>query len=296
MLTPALGAEGGLGVLLTGGPTPGDWSAAPGGFAELDRMGASHIWIADHLFWGQPMPESLTLAAVAATTTERCRIGTGVLQLPLRRPAAVAKAATTIQELSGGRFVLGVGVGEHPSEYQLAGSNFGSRGRDLDDGMAQLRRFWSGDGEPRLRQLPVPARIPVWVGGRSAAAVRRAARTADGWMPMFQSPDQLRLGIAELAAALEVLGRDAEDVIPAVTVLVAPGEGPEARAAGLSWAADLWRADPQRLDRHLVSGTPEEINSQLDEYRRAGARSISVLLATDEPVPALRSLIETSQP
>ena len=105
------------GVVLTAGPAPQDWSASADAFGALDEQGCPAIWLTDHLFWGRPMPEALTMAALAASATRRCTVGTGVLQLPLRSTAAVAKAAATVQVLSGGRFVLGVGIGEHEHEY-----------------------------------------------------------------------------------------------------------------------------------------------------------------------------------
>ncbi|MHB1585162.1 MAG: LLM class flavin-dependent oxidoreductase, partial [Acidimicrobiales bacterium] len=136
----------------TRGITPGDTPVGGPGLARAlaarcaaaEDAGATGLWAVDHLFWGTPMLECLSTLAVAATATTRAILGSCVLQLPLRRAAVVAKQAATLQLLSGGRLVVGVGVGSHPDEYRLAGADFARRGRDLDRGLAALRRCWTG--------------------------------------------------------------------------------------------------------------------------------------------------------
>ena len=141
-----------------------------------EDAGAAALWACDHLFWHGPALEAMTALAVAATATRRAAIGTCVLQLPLRHPPAVAKQAAALQHLSGGRMVLGVGVGTHRGEYDAAGVDFATRGRRLDEGIATLRRAWASPGDGSYAQLPAPAPVPVWVGGSSEAAP--AARRA----------------------------------------------------------------------------------------------------------------------
>ena len=96
---------------------------------RAEGTGADSLWAVDHLYWPHPIGEALTTLAVAAVATTRPTLGTCVLQLPLRQPAAVAKQATALQLLSGGRFVLGLGVGSHEEEYERAGVDFHRRGR-----------------------------------------------------------------------------------------------------------------------------------------------------------------------
>jgi hypothetical protein len=103
---------------------------------EAEMLGASALWACDHLFWHGPVLECMTALTIAATATERALLGSCVIQLPLRQPATVAKQAASNQQLSGGRFVLGVGVGSHVGEYEQAGIDYHTRGRRLDDGIA----------------------------------------------------------------------------------------------------------------------------------------------------------------
>ena len=86
-------------------------------FVRAEATGADSLWVVDHLYWPHPINECLTTLAIGAGATRRPTLGSCILQLPLRHPAAVAKQATALQHLSGGRFILGVGVGSHPAEY-----------------------------------------------------------------------------------------------------------------------------------------------------------------------------------
>ena len=213
---------------------------APPELAELCRRaeatGADSLWAVDHLFWPHPMGEALTTLAVAAVATSRPTLGTCVLQLPLRRPAAVAKQATALQLLSGGRFVLGLGVGIHEGEYERAGVDFHRRGRLMDEGVAELRAAWDGPtgrpGRSDYVQEPASPPVPLWFGGSSAAARRRAAAVGDGWVPLFLAPDEYAAG-AGGAAARDGRGRPRprRPSRPAVVVFACVGDDDEAPGA-----------------------------------------------------------------
>lgn len=275
------------GVVLTAGPAPQDWSASADAFGALDAQGCPAIWLTDHLFWGRPMPEALTMAALAASATRRCTVGTGVLQLPLRSTAAVAKAAATVQVLSGGRFVLGVGIGEHEHEYELVGADFHRRGRTLDDGIDELRRLWAGT-EPAdewFAQRPAPETIPIWVGGRSPAALARAAR-CDGWMPVFVTAEQYGRAVAQLDAQLDAAGRGRDEVVRAVTLLAAVAHDRAEADAAAAWCGRLWNLPPSSLQPYLVAGRPEEVRATVETYRRQGAQHVALMVAADDPVAA----------
>ncbi len=198
--------------------------------AELCRAaeasGAESLWAVDHLFWPHPMAEAFTTLAVAAASTNAPTLGTCVLQLPLRRPAAVAKQATALQVLSGGRFVLGLGVGIHRGEYDRAGVEFGRRGRLMDLGIEELRRAWEPHPTPPSDYVQEPAatKVPIWIGGSSAAARRRAAAVGDGWIPLFLTPEEYEAALADLRRETAEAGRDPDAVEPAVVVFACVGD------------------------------------------------------------------------
>jgi alkanesulfonate monooxygenase SsuD/methylene tetrahydromethanopterin reductase-like flavin-dependent oxidoreductase (luciferase family) len=239
------------------------------------------------------MLECLTTLAVATTATRHAVVGSCVLQLPLRRASAVAKAAASLQVLSGGRFVLGIGVGSHPGEYAAAGVDFASRGRLVDEGLAELHRSWDSatDRGSAYRQEPQPSPIPVWIGGSSRAALRRAATAADGWVPLFMSPAEYEVALGHLGEASVAAGRAADEVLRAVVVMVSVGPEPaQATDAGTRWLSSLYGIPPKAFERHLVAGPAESCAEQLQRYFAAGAEHVAVMVTSDQPVEAFAEL------
>ncbi len=244
-----------------------------------ESTGADSLWAVDHLYWPHPIGEALTTLAVAAVTTTRPTLGTCVLQLPLRRAAAVAKQATSLQLLSGGRFVLGLGVGIHEGEYERAGVDFGRRGRLMDEGVAVLREAWGPRAGPSdYVQEPASAPVPVWFGGASDAARRRAAAVGDGWIPLFLAPDDYATALVALRRESAEAGRDPGAVEPGVVVFACVGDD-DAGARGAAWLSRLYRLPAKAFQRHVVAGSPERCAAGLRRYAAAGARHIVVMVA-----------------
>lgn len=256
---------------------------------EAEALGSGAIWATDHLFWGVPTLECLTTLTVAASATVCATVGSCVLQLPLRSPAAVAKQSATLQLLSGGRFVLGVGAGSHEREYALAGASFAERGRALDDGIAAVRRAWAAD-EPGYRLLPArPA--PVWIGGSSDIALRRAATAADGWIPLFISPGAMAGALERLRAATASAGRDPGAVTPGVVLMASVGEHADRAAErGTAWLASLYGIPAKAFARHLVAGPPGHCADVVSAYLDAGVAHVAVMIAGERPVEQFAAL------
>lgn len=244
-----------------------------------EEAGASAIWASDHLFWRRPTLECLTTLAVAAVATRRAVLGSCVLQLPLRSVAAVAKQSSSLQLLSDGRLVLGVGVGSHEGEYQAVGARYRARGRRLDEGIAELRRIWGNDGAPPgYRHEPALA-APVWVGGSSPAALRRAARLGDGWVPLFVTPERFRADLGTVREQAARAGRDPTQITPAVVMVATVGAAPDATATGLRWLSDLYGIPPRAFERRLVAGSAAQCADAAARYLDAGARHVAVMVA-----------------
>jgi len=270
---------------------------------QAEQMGADGLWVCDHLFWNGPCLEALAVLAIAATSTQRATLGTCVLQLPLRQASAVAKQAATLQILTQGRFVLGVGVGSHAGEYEQVGIDYHTRGRQLDAGIAELRRSWTtgtsatsdgqlSGGDDRYRQLPVPPAIPVWVGGSSEAALRRAAALADGWMPLFLSPIQYQEALERLAKEVDRAGRAAHEVTPSIVLFVSIDSDPAvALDRGTQWMSSLYGIPAKAFSRHLVSGTPSEVAVVVAAFRAAGAEHVAVYVTEDQPLEPFERLM-----
>jgi alkanesulfonate monooxygenase SsuD/methylene tetrahydromethanopterin reductase-like flavin-dependent oxidoreductase (luciferase family) len=165
--------------------------------------------------------------------------------------------------------------------------DFTRRGRILDAGIDQIRDAWADpDDDEWYRQRPAPPTVPIWVGGHSDAALRRAAHRADGWMPIFLTADRYAEARGRLEAALPAAGRPPGSVtMGAVAFTAVTGTG-WSRDDALEWGARLWGLDPSRLDRYLIAGSAEACVEELRRYVRAGAEHVALLLAADDPVAA----------
>lgn len=275
---------------------------------EAEALGADALWACDHLYWHGPSLECMTALTVAASGTTRASLGTCVMQLPLRQAPAVAKQAATLQTLSGGRLVLGVGVGSHPGEYARAGIDYHARGRLLDAGIGELRRSWASgqgvlrgdtesDGADRYRQLPSPPAIPVWVGGSSEAALLRAAAMADGWMPLFLSPTDYGQAVERLAKELDRAGRAPDAVTPSMVLFCSVDDDPVlARQRGTTWMASLYGIPAKAFERHLVAGTADEVAGAMTSFRRAGAEHVTVYITADQPLEQFEQILAALPP
>jgi probable F420-dependent oxidoreductase len=192
-----------------------------------EAAGLDDAWVVDHVAippddaegsGGRYLDPLATLAFLAGVT-ERIGLGSAVLILPYRPPLPTAKAVATIQELSGGRLKLGVGVGWMPAEFRALGVPRERRGALADEALALLRRAFEAPddvveahGQPFLFR-PRPPRPPILVGGAPPHALARAARFGDGWLPMGADPQALRAPIADLRHRFAEAGREAPEVV-----------------------------------------------------------------------------------
>ncbi len=248
---------------------------------RAEATGADSLWAVDHLYWPHPIGESLTTLAVAAGATSSATLGTCVLQLPLRRPAAVAKQATALQLLSGGRFVLGVGVGIHEGEYVRTGVDFHRRGALMDQGIAEMQRAWADPAEPVsvYVQKPVSPPVPLYVGGSSPAARRRAAAVGDGWVPLFLTAEEYEPAVADLRRETAEAGRDPDSVEAGAVVFVYVGDDEADPQRGAAWLSNLYGLPAKAFRRHLVAGPADVCAAALQRFADSGARHILIMVA-----------------
>ncbi len=200
----------------------------------IEEIGYDEIDIFDHVINGYPIPgrdpapypatmpllEALVTLGYIAAVTERVGLGTEVLVLPQRQPVLAAKQFSTIDTLSGGRLRVGVGVGWQESEYDALGMDFRTRGKAMDEAIALMQACWrdetiefEGDHfqAESMAMEPKPPQgggIPLWIGGGSKAALRRAGRVGDGWMASGMLGAQGADAIAEVRREAEQAGRD----------------------------------------------------------------------------------------
>jgi probable F420-dependent oxidoreductase len=203
--------------------------------------------------------EALTVLTYLAGRTRRVRLGTSVLVLPYRQPLIVAKQWATLDALSGGRTILGVGAGFMREQFEALGMDtFDRRGAATDEAIRILRAAWAPGAEVSfagdvyhfgpVRFLPKPARAggpPIWVGGIGRRSIRRAAELGDGWHAVRIGPDELRAGVTAIHELLDHHGRQPADVVISAKLrLYGPRTGPrgEPHASELTGSADAMAA------------------------------------------------------
>jgi alkanesulfonate monooxygenase SsuD/methylene tetrahydromethanopterin reductase-like flavin-dependent oxidoreductase (luciferase family) len=252
----AFGVQG-SGPLVGGAPEPEHYRR----IAETaEAAGFDSLWAGDHVAFHEPLLDITIALATFAAVTERIRLGAGVLLLPLRAPALVAREFGSLDYVSGGRVILGVGTGgEHAADFEAVGVPVRERGRRTDESMRALRGLFA-------REAPAPVQPngpPLWVGGRSDAAIRRAKHLGDGWMPIWVSPERYAEGLAKL-------GREhtAAVVLPALV----GGTVEEARLyLSRRYATEF---STHAIERYCVVGSPEECAERSAEYVAAGAEHV----------------------
>ena len=240
------------------GPDPAGVRA----YAEAaEELGYSHLLVYDHVLGADPAAregwrgaytfqsafhEPFVLFGFLAAVTRRLELVTGVLILPQRQTALVAKQAAEVDVLTGGRLRLGIGVGWNAVEYEALGEDFHDRGRRSAEQIAVLRALWTA-GAPSftgrwhqitaagINPMPVQRPIPIWIGGSADAVLRRIARLGDGWFPLRNPDDECRAMVEQLRAYTREAGRDPDAIGIEGRINMARGDEASWVAALESW-------------------------------------------------------------
>jgi len=241
------------------------WAQTVEGLGYGLLMVSDHVAITPDVAEQYPAPfyEPFTTLSYLAGLTTRVRLGTTVLIAPYRHPLLVARMAANLNQLSGGRFVLGVGVGWARQEFEALGVPFERRGRLTDEHIKAVRAAW--DNEYDYRSGP----LPIWIGGNSDAALRRAVLLGDAWHP-------LRFTLPWLDEALDRLLRMADENDRPVPIL-AP--------------RIVLRLTDKRItgpDRKAGEGTIDQVMDDLEQLRRLGAESVVLDPFSGDPEETLR--------
>ncbi|WP_125182780.1 LLM class flavin-dependent oxidoreductase [Minwuia thermotolerans] len=283
-------------------------------FVELvDALGFDSLWVGDHLAFALPMLDPLIQLAQAATYSDRLTLGTAVYLLPLRHPGPVAKQVATLDLLSSGRFVFGVGVGgEFETDYAVAGVPRGERGARLTESIDVLRKLWRGERVSHqgryfkfddILMQPPPLQSggpPIWCGGRSDAALHRAGRMAEGWMSYVVTSEMYRDGLRKIETAYEEAERHLAHFTTAHLVFARLDKDYETAlnkaTETLSIRYDMdFRAAAKR---YCALGTADDIAAQLNGFYEAGVRHIVLDLVGDyeERIDHMRAFADTVLP
>lgn len=294
-----------------------DWLAA------AERLPIESLWQGGHLLPPTHTGEAITRLALLTAWTERVRVGTSILLLPLYHPVVVAKQLADLDSRSGGRVCAGVGVGgEFRHEFDAVGVPLHERGPRTDEAMQVLRSLWQGGAvshHGRFFQFdsvelrPVrppgadsaamqPGGPPLLVSGRKEPAMRRAARLGDGWMPYLMSPNAYGRSVRTISEEAQAVGRDLAGFEWMMYLYCSiRRDGDRARDDVATFLGGAYGDKPDgMLDRIAPAGTPEEVAARLQDYVDAGVRHFIispaaprdtlevVRLAAEEVLPCLR--------
>ena len=256
---------------------------------RVEALGFESVWTGDHVSFHGPIHESLTLLASYVPITSRIRLGTAVYLLALRPPAIAAKATATLDALSGGRLIFGVGVGgENPKEFELCGVPHRERGARVSEAIDVVRTLWRDTParfkgrftqfenvsiDPKPVQQPGP---PIWIGGRSDAALARAGRQGDGWMSYVVQPERYAQSVDKIRTAAQAAGRPLDGFAFAHLAFITLGrDWDSAKAVWVQHLSRRYAQDFEPLARKYgIIGTPEQCAEQLGRFEAAGCNYV----------------------
>ena len=241
-----------------------------------EKLGFDSVWASEHVFnvsyvydriGDKPYYEPLTVLTYVAAMTSTIGLGTSVLVLPYHNPIRLAKVAATLDVLSGGRVMLGVGVGVIEEELEAMGSPFAERGAISDEMIAVMRELWTKDDPSFLGKYhsfsgmkftPKPVQkphIPIIIGGTSKAAIRRAARSGTVWHPTALSPQALAEGMDYLKEQAVKADRDPSEISVSISAAI---------------------GNTHNHNRYSLGEDPEEILERSQKYQEMGLERLVV--------------------
>ena len=241
-----------------------------------EKLGFDSVWASEHVFnvsyvydriGDKPYYEPLTVLTYVAAMTSTIGLGTSVLVLPYHNPIRLAKVAATLDVLSGGRVMLGLGVGVIEEELEARGSPFAERGAISDEMIAVMKELWTKDDPSFLGKYhsfsgmkftPKPVQkphIPIIIGGTSKAAIRRAARSGTVWHPTALSPQALAEGMDYLKEQAVKAGRDPSEISVSISAAI---------------------GNTHNHNRYSLGEDPEEILERSQKYQEMGLERLVV--------------------
>ena len=260
----------------------------------MENLGYEYFSAGEHFMRGNPpgpTHAALPVLAVAAGATDQMRVLSSIILTPFYHPLVLARTTATLDAASGGRLTLGVGVGgEFPVEFEVAGLRVNQRGRRTDECLEVMRKLWTGEKvtfsgrhfqltdamiNPAPVQKPNP---PVWVSGRRDAAMARAAKFGDGWMPYFYDAPRYRDSVGKIKGFAAEAGRDISGFqwahFPYIAIYPTELQAAEVAAEQLGGRYLYGGEFLDIVRKYCLLGTVENCIDQLQEYIAAGARHI----------------------
>ena len=259
---------------------------------RMEELGFESVWVWDHILLGTdphfPILDSLTLLTAVAARTKTIKLGTGILVLPLRNPVILAKQLSSLDQISGGRLMLGLAAGWYRREFNAVGVPFAKRGKIMDENLEILTRLWTEDSVdgvygvhnlskavmfPKPYQRPLP---PIFIGGYVDRVLKRAATKGDGWLTYCYTPDSFVRSWDKIRAFAEEAGRDPGVLLSINQLPICVGPRKEIEGPMMEWLNTEWdfAGWSDSTPDSAIMGTPEECAEQLQAHIDAGVKKI----------------------
>ena len=259
-----------------------------GNAQRLEALGYDYVGCGEHVSFHGPTSNSFISLSVAAGATRTIKLISAIVLLPLYPAALAAKLAATLDVASQGRYHMGIGVGgEMPREFEACGVPLHERGARANEALQVIRRLLSEEKvtfegrfntlhevsiEPQPRQKP----LPIWVSGRKDAAIQRAARYGDGWMPYMYTPEMLSESITKIRTWSLEAGRAEDAVQPAIFIFTCCHPDRDvAFEMAIARLSKQYAQDFAKIaDKYVIMGNPADCRQRIQQYVAAGARTI----------------------
>ena len=252
-----------------------------------EANGFSSIWLGDHIAFAVPIMDPMLQLAQAAALSDKITVATGVYLLALRHPTATAKLASTLDHIAEGRFIFGTGVGgEFPGEFAAVEVPHKERGGRTSESIEVIRKLWTGEkvshegkyfNFPETQMLPKPVQPggpPIWVGGRSAPALRRAATLCDGWISYVVTPEMFAESLQTIETEMEKAGRTVDRYGTGhLYFFRIDDDFDTAWDKATEHLTRRYAMDFRKpAKRYAALGTPEQVAEQIRKFHAAGVR------------------------
>jgi alkanesulfonate monooxygenase len=259
---------------------------------RVEELGFDSVWVWDHMLLGVepnfPIIDSLTVLTGIAARTKRIKLGTGILVLPLRNAVALAKQLSSMDQLSGGRLLMGMASGWYKREFDAMGIPFEQRGKIMDENLDLLRRLWtepsvSGDyarykpSKAVMYPKPAQERVPILIGGYVDRVLKRAATAGDGWLTYFYTPEGFTKSWTKIRNFAKEAGKDPDTLLNASQLPIYVGKSKAAvQDEMLDWLNKEWDFPAQSdcTRDSAIMGSVDECIAQLKEHIAVGVQKI----------------------
>lgn len=274
--------------------------------AEAEELGYDSVWVGDSLL-ARPRLEALTTLAAAAAHTRRVKLGTAVYLSPLRNPVLLANTVANLDLLSGGRMILGLGIGSRSAavraEFANCGIPFDQRVGRLQEGIEIIKGLWRGeplDFQGRYYELrgcrlglrPLqPSGPPIWLAGRGEKAYPRVSRLADGWIPISPTPEIYASGWTRIRVLAAAAGRSLEKFTPALyTTMTAHADRHRALTKMKSYMETYYGVPYSTISQvqGCCAGTPEDCADWIRRFLVEGPQALVLRFASPDPAEQMR--------